>query len=232
MTTSLVDKYQQEWDTLLSNYSATLFYDEKPTNPLLLDIPSGYFAADWKVMIFGQETNDWEGLFPHENGVAHLLKTYSDFYNSNYCYSPYDGQFWNGVSKIKKALAEKLKDSGKATSVIWNNLIKIGKAKAKGAPSEAILKFEDAWFDVISFEISVLKPNIVIFLSGPNYDKYINRIFSDVSFESINERGKRQLARVKSNRLPIDSIRTYHPNYLWRNGFYNYLDEIVGAISC
>jgi hypothetical protein len=27
------------------------------------------------------------------------------------------------------------------------------------------------------------------------------------------------------------SIRTYHPNYLWRNGFYAYIDDIVGALG-
>src|ERR1019366_5647838 len=75
------------------------------------------------------------------------------FYSSDYCYS-YGGQFWNGVSKFKNMLIEKLKPSGKTISVVWNNLIKIGKARvgkeeAKGQPNEAILKWEDNWFGVV-----------------------------------------------------------------------------------
>ena len=83
----------------------------------------------------------------------------------------------------------------------------------------------------MSFETAELKPDIVIFFSGPNYDEYISRIFSDATFENISSRNSRQLARVKSWLLPHNSIRTYHPNYLWRNGFYTYLDEISSAIT-
>jgi hypothetical protein len=228
MTSLLLDKYQKEWDILLSNYSAGMFANDKPTNPLLLDIPPGYFEADCKVMIFGQEPNDWEGLFPHKDGVNHLRKVYRDFYKKN----SYGHPFFNGVSNFKQELAKILEPSGKTMNVIWNNVIKIGREGEKGAPSEAVLRWEDRWFDVVSFEVSELKPDIVIFFTGPYYDKYITRIFHDVSFESINERNTRQLARVKSSRLPHDSIRTYHPHYLWYKGFYDYCGEIVGAISC
>ena len=122
--------------------------------------------------------------------------------------------------------------SEKTVSILWNNLIKIGIAHQKGTPNNIILKWQDNWFDVVSFEISNLEPDIVIFFSGPNYDEHIKKIYKDATFHAINSRNIRQLARVKSCGLPINSIRTYHPNYLWRNGFYAYLDEIIGAINC
>ena len=91
--TSLVDRYEDEWSLLLSKYSGTAFpSDAKPTNPLLLDIPSSYFDSDCKVMVFGQETNDWEGEFPHPGKISNLLNMYHEFYVTDYCYS-YDGQF-------------------------------------------------------------------------------------------------------------------------------------------
>jgi hypothetical protein len=236
MYSLLIDRYQKEWGASISSFTLTSFNEEYPTNPLLLDVPSSYFDADLKIMIFGQETNDWEGLFPHSIGMNYLLENYRDFYSSDYCYS-YGGQFWNGVSKFKNMLIEKLKPSGKTISVVWNNLIKIGKARvgkeeAKGQPNEAILKWEDNWFDVVLFEMRKLKPDVVIFFSGPDYDEYIKRIFRDASFENLNERNTRQLARVKSAWLPIDSIRTYHPHYLSFNGIDDYLGEIVRAINC
>jgi hypothetical protein len=134
------------------------------------------------------------------------------------------------VSKLIGSLEKQLGPAGKTMAVMWNNLIKIGKANDKGSPSAAILSWEDRWFDVVSFEVEKLNPNLVIFFSGPNYDRFITRIFDDAEFQAINARPVRQLARVKSRQLPANSIRTYHPNYLWRNGFYEYLAEIVGAI--
>jgi hypothetical protein len=71
-----------------------------------------YFEADCKVMIFGifgQETNDWMGLFPHSGGVDQLLETYRDFYSTGQCLR---GQFWNAVAAFKRALTERLEPSG------------------------------------------------------------------------------------------------------------------------
>jgi hypothetical protein len=230
MKAEILHRYQEEWSALLSNYLTRDLRGEGPTNPLLLDAPPAYFAADYRVMIFGQETNDWDGAFPHDGGVDHVLETYREFYTSGQCYS-YGGQFWNAVSRLTGALKEKLGPSGKTMAIMWNNLIKIGKAHDRGAPGAAILSWQDKWFDVVSFEATELNPDLVIFFSGPNYDRFIIRIFDDAAFQSINARPVRQLARVKSCRLPTDSIRTYHPNYLWRHGFYEFLTEIVGAIS-
>ena len=90
----------------------------QPTKPLLLDVPSAYFEVDCKAMIFGQETNDWEGSFPHEGGVNHLLKAFRDFYNEGCCYG-YDGQFWDGIKKFKRVLEELYPRSGKSLHLLW-----------------------------------------------------------------------------------------------------------------
>lgn len=231
MNPLLVNKYEEEWEALLESFPATIFGDEEPTNPLLLDVPEEYFLANCKILIFGQETNDWDGLFPHPKNIDHLLENYRAFYNTDCCFS-YGGQFWNGVSSLKKAFTEKLTKSGKTQSIVWNNIIKIGKVNNKGTPNNQILKWQDAWFDVVSFEVSVLEPDIVIFFTGPHYDKFITRVFGDAIFERLNRRESRQLARVKSRFLPEYAIRTYHPGYLWRNGFYEYIGEIIGGSDC
>lgn len=229
MRTELLNRYHEEWNALLRKHAMKNFGVEQPTNPLLLEVPPSYFAADYRVMIFGQETNNWEGVFPHVGGVGHLLKVYEGFYTEGQGY-PHGGQFWNGVKKLKGALEGHPALSEKSVAVLWNNLIKIGKAKNKGMPNEAIREWQSRWFDVIAWEVKELKPNLVIFFSGPNYDWFIKRIFDDADFQDIGERPVRQLARVRSGRLPTNSIRTYHPNYLWRHGFYEYLAEIIAAI--
>jgi hypothetical protein len=234
MKAELSQRYKEEWDALVRNQLTNDVGGDKPSNPLLLDAPPSYFAANYRVMIFGQETNDWAGTFPHVGSLDQVLKVYRDFFTNGECYS-YGGHFWNGTSRLMRDLEAHLRPSGKTIAVIWNNLIKIGKAKvgekpSAGTPNDAILNWEDRWFDVISFEVSELNPNLVIFFTGPNYDRFISRSFGDAVFEAINARPVRQLARIKSCGLPVDSIRTYHPNYLWRNGFHQYLTEILDAV--
>jgi hypothetical protein len=138
MGTELLHRYQEEWDALLGNHWTKGVGGEEPTNLLLLDVPSTYLAADYRVMIFGQETNDWCGIFPHDGGVNHMLNAYKEFYTGRECYS-YGGQFWNGVAKLIDALKAQIQPPGGTMAVMWNNLIKIGKANAKGKPSAAIL---------------------------------------------------------------------------------------------
>ncbi len=227
----LLDKYQSEWDDLCSNYANFSFIDEMPANPLLLEVPPMYYEADCKVMIFGKETNGWENIFPHTGGVSHILNIYDLFYNKGGCYNR-STPFWNAEKKFERVLIEKLKPSGRSLSILWNNVIKIGSANAKGTPGDIILKWEDKWFDIVLFEIKELKPDIVIFFSGHDYDKYIRRIFSEATFERVNERTEKQLARVKSPWLPENSIRTYHPQYLYFNGLDKYLNDIIGALNC
>jgi hypothetical protein len=180
-------------------------------------------------MVFGQETNDWESRFPHRGGVRHLLDTYREFFISGYCYKR-GGQFWNGVSRLRGAMCDR-RSSSSAVGLIWNNLIKIGRAGEKGAPGESVLSWQDRWFDVVSFEVQALKPDVLVFFTGPNYDRWISRIFGDVTFEAVSDRPERQLARVKAKGLPFNAIRTYHPNYLWRNDFYSYLDDMMLALG-
>jgi len=196
-----------------------------------LNVSTEYFAADYKIMVFGQETNDWEGIFPHPKKTNHLLDIYHKFYNNGSCFS-YSGSFWNGVSQLKSALRKKFGQSDQVQSILWNNVIKIGKANGKGTPSNEILKWQDTWFDIVLLEVCLLRPDIIVFFTGPNYDVFLSRIFSDLSFENLNGRDSRELARVKSHFLPRNTIRTYHPGFLWRNKFYSYLDEILDAIEC
>ena len=97
-------------------------------------------------------------------------------------------------------------------------------------PSPDIIKWQGPAFDLINKEVKSHQPDIVIFFTGPNYDRFIVQAFCDASFESMGDKTSRQLARVKSKGLPKKSIRTYHPHYLWRIGFNEYLEEIIKEV--
>ncbi|WP_105199545.1 uracil-DNA glycosylase family protein [Pseudoalteromonas sp. T1lg10] len=212
--------YQSVLTLLESTFTKQISCDS-PTNLLCLKASENYIKADIKVMIFGQETNDWECQFPHIGGLPHLLNVYDNFFNNGKCFS-YGGQFWNGFSKIQSRLRDEFSTESKSVGFIWNNVIKIGRCGEAGAPSKAVLDWQKITQNLIRKELERYKPDIVIFLSGPNYDKHIANIFNDVSFSKVSKRSDRQLAKVSSPQLPIKTIRTYHPGYLWRRGFYSF----------
>ena len=72
-----------------------------------------------------------------------------------------------------------LKDfPGKRVSLIWNEISKLSKRKGEGG--EAVNAFEHdiekRCFHVIPEEIKILKPDIIVFLTGPKETKYCDYI--------------------------------------------------------
>jgi len=223
--------YQEKWSTFSEKLNEILIdktKENKPTNPLLLHIDEEkYRNADIKIMIFGQETNDWEGDF--SNNLDTSLETYDGFYNSNYCYT-YGGQFWNGFNRFLTLLDKKFEN--KSISCIWNNVIKVGNSgRNKNYPPDYIYNIEKEYFNVIKNEIDILKPDIILFISGPNYDAEIKNSLVEVNFESLSKNfSERQIAKL-SYRDYKNIYRTYHPNYLWRNNIDSFFEEIINDIK-
>ena len=197
-----------------------------PSNPLLLCVDERYTRARIKVMYLGQETNDWEGDFPQ--GIGHLIATFRDFYLGGACFR-YGGQFWNGIARFERRLRSRFADA--SVGFVWNNIVKLGKSGAKGTPSGKILALQREWFSILSKEIEILRPHIVIFFTGPNYDEFIRKAFPDARLTGHPTRGLRAVAKIASTGLPDNSIRTYHPHHLFRTGQIDrYLDDVIDWI--
>ena len=206
---------------------------DSPTNLLCLNISDEYLSSEIKLMVFGQETNDWDGAYSgvdkfnsEVDRVNWLKGIYDDFFTSKYCYS-YGGQFWNGVSKLVNSIEDR---TGKTVGLLWNNIVKIGRDGDKGRPEDSIIDWQKPALDFIIEEIKTAQPDIVIFFTGPNYDDRLQAVFNDMQFKSTPTRSTRELSIVTSDNLPLRSIRTYHPNFLWRNDFDGYLDDILTVV--
>ncbi len=190
----------------------------KPANPLLLSVPDedAYRSADIRVMLFGQETNEWFGEFGSR--LDSLMNTYEGFFGSQigvYEGSRYPGSFWNVLHEYANAIGD---TTGLYVQFMWNNLLKVGKATSEGKPCDEIIDAVLEDFNVIHQEIEILAPDIVIFFTGPNYDSIVDRVFPDTFYTRINSRwDTRQLSLLDSPALPALSFRTYHPNYLYRD---------------
>lgn len=78
----------------------------------------------------------------------------------------------------------------------WNNIVKIGKHGDKGFPPDYIYEIEREHFHVIPQELEILNPNVVLFLTGPNYDSIIKDNFGELKYEALPNSTERQLSRV------------------------------------
>ena len=231
MNKQLFELYSSKWGELCSAMLPIIENEEleiKPTNPLLLSIDNEdeFKKSDIRVMIFGQETNDWKEP-EYDDDIQFVLDIYNDFYNTGYCYN-YGGQFWNGVNRFRKMLAEKYPD--KKISYLWNNVVKIGKFNDKGCPPDYIYEVERKYFSVIKEEIDIIKPNVILFLTGPNYDNKISDTFGPVAYSALSPFSERELSKISIPNVDV-AFRTYHPGYLWRNDIESFFNAIIQDIN-
>lgn len=193
--------------------------------PLMLRIwEKEYESAPVKLMVFGQETYGWKNQIEsaiEKNTAETLSEEYVLFdMGHNYRSTP----FWETVHRLNKMVG-----NPDTNCFVWNNILKFGKDDTKGAPSAGVLKAELEYFNVIPDEIRILNPDLCIFLTGPDYDRHILNKFPDVEFIPIEGYETRKFARIKSQYLPENSFRTYHPGYGYRKHewYQGVLDKIV-----
>jgi len=233
MNESLIKLYLSKWDDLSSKLNVATIENSnslKPSNPLLISLNNNeYENSEIKLMIFGQETNSWYGDF--NNDIEKTLKLYDNFFNNGYALEEYGSPFWQGINRLIELL--KVKYPEKKLGFVWNNLIKIGCAERnKNRPPAYLQKIEQESFKIINEEINILKPNIILFLSGPNYDSSIVFNFESIKFHNISQNNTiRQIAKLNFGSSK-NTYRTYHPSYLRRSkNTDNYLKAIIADIE-
>lgn len=214
----------------MKNSLKTLYENKKPlfekitnqfpndglSRPLLISPNSEYQNQNIKILIVGQETHGW-GCFSDD--IEAGMKLYEVFnLGEENCASP----FWNVTRKVEDILV------GTKFSCAWTNLNKydVGAERPSGDHLNAISSLDHILID----EIKILRPDIVIFFTGPDFDSRIRSVFTEVCFENIEEFPIGQLARLKHPQLPPKSYRTYHPKYLrmkgLETGFTGFLESI------
>jgi hypothetical protein len=226
----LHELYSSKWIGLCNAFKPILdgnHFEIKPTNPLLIHIEKEdeFRSSDIKVMICGQEANSWYGEF--NNSMEPLQSYYNGFFNRGDCWS-YGDQFWNGFRKFWTMLENRFPD--KKINYIWNNIVKIGKSNDKGFPPEYIYEIERNYFSILKDEIKIIKPNIILFLTGPNYDRVITDVFGHLQYNAIPPFSERSLSLIELKEVDF-TFRTYHPNFLWRNNIENFFSVIINEIK-
>lgn len=204
-------------------------FENKLTNPLFIVPCDDYLNAKTKIMFFGQETNNWliedhDGLFGAE--IDDLFDLYDDFYNMKKCFN-YGKPFWNTIKKWIDSLNKANTDQ---FGYIYNNLVKIGRCGI-GFPETHYKDFiRPLLNELVSKEIEILKPDILLFFTGPNYDFIIDDIFSNPQRNSISGFIEREFCELQIKNIKL-AVRTYHPGYLNRNNRNRPISEYINKIN-
>lgn len=220
MAIKLLELYKAKWDVCHDNILMRM----ECALPFLMVPTDAYCNSLKKIMIIGQETNSWAGeLDNHEYQTPeNLMKLYDLFVNIS---RGYNSPFWSFINTIQEEVSID-------TQIIINNVVKIGKRGQTGCDKN-INNLISQYFNILLEEINILKPDMLIFLTGPRYDKYIETFVGDFELEQLDPFIIcRKFAQIKfdNKELPV-AYRCYHPRYLrMTRNFDNYLKIILDLI--
>ena len=199
--------------------------EEKPENE------AWYTDADIRIMFFGQEPYMWEKWDEDMKtpDVVDLMYAYEKFLDDNYVPHKNGGYFDQdklrsrlfkfSINGILSCLMEEMEKSypGKTISMIWNNISKMSAiTKSGGGPVDAsVHEIEHEYFHVIPKEIEILKPNILIFFTGPGENTYYRYIQENFTMDG-EPLPLASLSVHDVTKLPIKEVelayKTHHPN--------------------
>jgi hypothetical protein len=226
--------YEKHWDSLLNELYAFTENDEY-TSPLLLKFTDAYLRQDHKkIMFFGQETRGWQDKVENQlKTIDEIMDGYERYFISNNMKYKKAGKmnarssFRSGILNLKRGL----KQRNLEVDLIWNNINKIGRHREKVGVNATVREIEFNKFNVIEKEIELLKPDFLIFFTGPDRDKEILKKFPNLVIEKHPKFSTKQIILLKNNEGIVVGLRTYHPNYL--KGFYTMLDPYcLDIIAC
>lgn len=199
-------------------------------------ITENYKQMDKKIMVIGQELYGWSKI--KDNPKDAMLATY-EFQNEK----EKNTLFWNFQFKFCQKMNPNIKfDRKRKTSYIaWTNIRKFSYQKVnRSAPRiplyEEVQKLIDSKFNFLKEEIKIIKPDIVLFLTGKDYDDYIRAQLNNVKFHEIrnSDFDKNEFARVEHEVLPKNSFKIYHPNrfrFVKKGKYKKNLEELVKQCS-
>ena len=118
---------------------------------------------------------------------------------------------------------------------LWNNISKIGCGgtdfgKSCRKPTARIREIERQYFNVVPDEVKILKPDIIIFLTGYSADREIKEKFAlaDYAFQSVGE-------NIFLDRIEIPGVkyaaRTIHPSRQSNANLMKHFDALAEDIA-
>jgi len=237
-----------ELDLLYKEYIGWLLSNEdnvdeiengKLSSPHLLDVstPEGnYLNYEFRILFVGQETFGWfnekqrekEGLLKLDYQIEKYLIALKAIYK-NHNLGHGEKQYLSSIySFIDFVYNTTERDKKIKPGVLLTNLLRHDYDK-KTLPFN---KYESLNYQnnyILRKEIEILKPNAIVFLTGPNYDKYIIDTYPNIIFNKIEGYEINHAALLRGIPNIEKTIRINHPGRINRLGV-TYKREIVNKI--
>ena len=206
--------------TIYEPYLAHLYSQEWPADvsaPLLMNIFAEYTQMPVKVLFVGQETHGWDHL-SKQLTVEMLQRMYASFdlgkhadygdgKKPRYLRSP----FWNFCRSCFYQLNQ---DSGvekKTNGFLWTNISKFDSSST--TPHADLQERNRFGFELFKQELSIIQPDVVVFLTGTKYDYWLDQLFT-LERESELDNGLLTMLHDSTGLLPRLSFQTKHPRTL------------------
>lgn len=200
---------------------------ESLSAPLLINMHESYLKTKPQIMFVGKETNHWlthESRLENKRGLNYLINNYEEAFET--LFDRYDKALSDNFGKTQsdffseynKFLTEGL------GSVVWNNLFKMSFNQNKGEKnnfsknsinhSDELTKLSK---DIFLEELKILKPDVLIFVTGASYDSVIKEFLT--GYKTICVKIKKRLWKFEYtlDDKKIICYRTIHPYYYKRN---------------
>lgn len=215
MNQEIKELYKGHWESFENNI--WLNSNINSALPYLIYVPEDYESAKFRVMFCGQETQGWGGEF---YGMTHvdidqLRGIYNGFVNMR---QGYNSPFWNFQRRITKQFP--------SVGFIRNNIVKIGKKYDPGC-DEVIYDLTKQYFNVFKEELRILRPDLILFLSGSNtYDNKLRDLLGNFTISSLSNKIKFERLIFEDSSLP-NCIRINHPRVIQQERkYWIAIDEI------
>jgi hypothetical protein len=235
----LYEKIEEDLYNSVEMENAKIADDKfKAANPLFLALPndeymSEYLKADIKLMIFGMETNGWGGIYGQ---YEDRLDTIIDDYTEYFCGLVTDPKrpIFRGSKCVIDRLHTKI-GGNKSIEYIWNNIVKMGYAGKNLGNYHFPAIFYNR-YDVIKKylnplipkEIEILKPDYIVFFTGPKYDFIIDDVFQKPKRILIDGFDQNDLCEIVIPNAK-KAFRTHHPHNT-KKPMQQYYEKIADEI--
>jgi hypothetical protein len=200
--------YAKEWE---DNVSA----------PLLMHVFDDYVTMDQKILFVGQETHSW-GQMKDETSVQLLQAKYQGFnlgksadYGDKKPFRYLRSPFWNFNRSVFHGCNFANPSVTRNTNgFLWTNISKFDCNST--TPSPTLQESNLEGFELLKAEIAILKPDVVVFLTGSKYDGRIDAVFNPMR-ETILPDGYLYQLSTTDGSLPVRTFQIKHPRTLLGN---------------
>lgn len=251
-----MNKIQSELNQLYSEYLDVIFSKselvEKILNfnissPLFVDVDietGNYLNSDYKVLYVGKETNCWYNMQERErDGLLSSITQKKEYLTKllNLYYTFNLGQHYNtAIITFYRILLNKLKGTHGNVGILWTNLLRHdyfrnGRSSNNGkVPWEVEQQISYNRNFIFRKEIEILKPDAIVFVTGPNYDYILENSYEGIEKKPVENYLIREACTMKHPILPGKCIRVTHPNshkFMGKEHRWNLADMIIKTIS-